>query len=145
MIVILRDVEKWIPLMPRKENVFLYLFTILKDEKKPMVVRLWYCDIGIRGNMPNWTVREKLLDKFLVGGKPVPDRVLDVSPRENPHYSTVETLCFLAFLARKILDKFFVGSKPVPDRVLDVSPTELTTAVQPCCENTSFRKFLHRE
>lgn len=44
-----------------------------------MVVRLWYCDIGIRGNVPNWTVREKLLDKFLVGGKPVPDRVLDVS------------------------------------------------------------------
>lgn len=44
-----------------------------------MVVRLWYCDIGMRGNVPNWAVREKLLDKFLVGGKPVPDRVLDVS------------------------------------------------------------------
>ncbi|CAM9513186.1 unnamed protein product [Pylaiella littoralis] len=43
-----------------------------------MLVRLWYCDIGIRGNVPNWTVREKLLDKFLVGGKPVPDRVLDI-------------------------------------------------------------------
>lgn len=28
--------------------------------------------------MPNWAVREKLLDKFLVGGKPVPDRVLEV-------------------------------------------------------------------
>lgn len=29
--------------------------------------------------MPNWAVREKLLDKFLVGGKPVPDRAFDVS------------------------------------------------------------------
>ena len=29
--------------------------------------------------MPNWPVREKLLDKFLVGGKPVADRVFDVS------------------------------------------------------------------
>lgn len=53
-----------------------------QDEKRPMLVRLWYCDIGIRGNVPNWTVREKLLDKFLVGGKPVPDRVLDVSESE---------------------------------------------------------------
>lgn len=44
-----------------------------------MVVRLWYCDFGMRGNVPNWAVREKLLDKFLVGGKPVPDRVLEVS------------------------------------------------------------------
>jgi len=44
-----------------------------------MVVRLWYCDFGVKGNVPNWAVREKLLDKFLVGGKPVPDRVLDVS------------------------------------------------------------------
>ena len=44
-----------------------------------MVVRMWYCDIGRRGNVPNWPVREKLLDKFLVGGKPVADRVFDVS------------------------------------------------------------------
>lgn len=50
-----------------------------------MLVRLWYCDIGMRGNVPNWAVREKLLDKFLVGGKPVPDRVLDVSKPE-PHF-----------------------------------------------------------
>lgn len=44
-----------------------------------MVVRMWYCDIGRRGNVPNWAVREKLLEKFLVGGKPVPGRVFDVS------------------------------------------------------------------
>ncbi|CAM9676067.1 unnamed protein product [Scytosiphon promiscuus] len=50
----------------------------LVDEKKPMVVRLWYCDIGVRGNVPNWTVREKLLDKFLLGGKPVPERVFEI-------------------------------------------------------------------
>ncbi|CAN0304872.1 unnamed protein product, partial [Laminaria digitata] len=50
----------------------------LVDESRPMVVRMWYCDIGRRGNVPNWAVREKLLDKFLVGGKPVPDRVFDV-------------------------------------------------------------------
>lgn len=34
--------------------------------------------------MPNWAVREKLLDKFLVGGKPVPDRVFDVSVAAMP-------------------------------------------------------------
>ncbi|CAM9147172.1 unnamed protein product [Ectocarpus sp. 12 AP-2014] len=50
----------------------------LADESRPLVVRLWYCDIGIKGNVPNWAVREKLLDKFLVGGKPVPDRVLEI-------------------------------------------------------------------
>ncbi|CAM9759745.1 unnamed protein product [Ectocarpus sp. 13 AM-2016] len=49
-----------------------------KDESRPLVVRLWYCDIGIKGNVPNWAVREKLLDKFLVGGKPVPERVLEI-------------------------------------------------------------------
>ena len=39
-------------------------FPPLQDESKPMVVRMWYCDIGRRGNVPNWPVREKLLDKL---------------------------------------------------------------------------------
>lgn len=55
------------------------LLLMYQDESRPVVVRLWYCDIGRRGNVPNWAVREKLLDRFLVGGKPVPDRVFDVS------------------------------------------------------------------
>lgn len=53
-------------------------FARVQDEERPNVVRLWYCDIGRRGNVPNWAVREKLLDRFLVGGKPVPERVFDV-------------------------------------------------------------------
>lgn len=68
-----------------------------------MVVRLWYGDIGRRGNVPNWVVREKLLDKFLVGGKPVPDRVFDVRGRgavlEWRHQAVrvvfrLDTVCF---------------------------------------------------
>ena len=49
-----------------------------QGEHLPLVVRLVYCDIGVKGNVPNWAVREKILEKFLVGGKPVPDRVFEV-------------------------------------------------------------------
>lgn len=51
----------------------------VQDERRPMVARMWYCDIGKKGNVPNWAVREKYLDYFLVGGRPLPNRVHGVS------------------------------------------------------------------
>lgn len=79
------------------------IWNIVQDERRPMVARMWYCDIGEKGNVPNWAAREKLLDKFLVGGKPFPDRVHGVSLLSPSSNEDLRGNILGAFMRRSIL------------------------------------------
>lgn len=94
-----------------RNNIYMYtqvpfsmfvIWNIMQDERRPMVARMWYCDIGEKGNVPNWAAREKLLEHFLVGGKPLPGRVHGVSPLSPSFHEHSMGNVLGAFMRRRI-------------------------------------------